>query len=85
MRCLSDKSKDDGKTPEINAKEDTNEKKKSENLQEKIQELLKSMMAEPKISEAEYREKFATIPDMPKQAKKEEEVTIKMDKIGKLL
>ncbi|XP_059051129.1 small ribosomal subunit protein mS31 [Achroia grisella] len=70
-RCLSDKPIDgEDKTPEIKA----NPEKKTDSNTEKIQELLKLMMAEPKISESEYREKFATAPDVLKNRKQKTDV-----------
>ncbi|KOB69105.1 Mitochondrial ribosomal protein S31, partial [Operophtera brumata] len=63
VRCLSDKPTDDGKVPEIEAKDTTAVKKSSENATEKIQELLRSMLAAPTITEKEYAQKFATAPD----------------------
>lgn len=82
VRCLSDKPTDDGKVPEIEAKQPTAAKKSSENATEKIQELLKSMLAAPKISEKEYAQKFATAPD-PRR-KNKDMLGAKTEKIGKL-
>lgn len=82
MRGFADKPTDDGKAPEIQAKEQTKDKKTSDNATEKIQELLKSMMAEPKISETEYRQKFATAPEVPRRRKQKDEISVKMEKIG---
>lgn len=77
VRSLSDKP-DDDKVPNIKPKEPAASKKSSENATEKIQQLLKSMLAEPKISEKEYAEKFATAPD-PRRKKEVK----KIENIGK--
>lgn len=84
MRYLSDKPSDnDGKAPEPKAEVPDSRKKMSDT--EKIQELLKKMMAEPKISEKEYREKFATAPEIPRKRKqKPDEIEVKTEKIGKI-
>lgn len=78
-RCLSDKSKDNDGKPQViqDAKKKT---VKNDPATEKIQELLKSMMAPPKISEAEYREKFATSPDT-RRSKQADEIEVKTEKI----
>lgn len=82
IRCLSDKPPDhDTKIPEIKSKEQKQEDTKSESSTEKIQALLKSMLAEPKITESEYREKFTTAPDRPKKPKRDA-VEVEMAKIG---
>lgn len=84
-RCLSDKSFDnDGKMSDIKVKdEETSSKKdKSSEAKEKIQELLKSMLAEPKISESEYRAKFSTAPDLSHRRKKKDELDVKIENIG---
>lgn len=80
-RFFSDKSDGDGKPTEAKA-EAPDTKKKNDSNTEKIQELLKLMMAEPKISEEEYRKKFATAPDIPRR-KKSDDVEVKKEKIGK--
>lgn len=85
LRCFSEKPTDDGKLPETQPKHQEEKNKISTNATEKIQELLKSMMAEPKISEAEYRERFATAPDIPKRQKQEDEISVKMEKMGKFI
>ncbi|KAM3967515.1 mitochondrial ribosomal protein S31 [Aphomia sociella] len=79
VRCLSDKPSDgDEKFPEIK----TNPEKKSDSNTEKIQELLKLMMSEPKISESEYREKFVTAPEIQRKRKqKADEIEVKTEKI----
>lgn len=81
MRCLSDKLADDGISKENKAKEAPTTKKSSDNATEKIQELLKSMLAEPKISEKEYAEKFTTAPD---HRRKKNVLETKSEKIGKV-
>ncbi|XP_060805397.1 small ribosomal subunit protein mS31 [Amyelois transitella] len=80
-RYFSDKSDSDENISQINKKSQDVNKKKDENT-EKIQELLKSMMAQPKISESEYREKFATAPDIPRRRKQRpDEIEVKTEKI----
>lgn len=82
MRCLSDKPADDGKTNEIKQSENVPaSKKSSENAKEKIQQLLKKMLAEPTISEEEYAKKFTTAPD---HRRKKDVFETKAGKIGKL-
>ncbi|XP_063826827.1 small ribosomal subunit protein mS31 [Ostrinia nubilalis] len=80
-RFLSDKPSDnDGKAPENKPEEQETKKISSET--EKIQELLKKMLAEPKISEKEYREKFATAPEIPRWRKpKADEIEVTSEKI----
>lgn len=56
-------------------------KKSSDNATEKIQELLKLMMAEPTIKESEYKDKFATAPVIQRK-KKADEIEVKTEKIG---
>lgn len=48
---------------------------------EKIQELLKLMMAEPKIKESDYKDQFATAPVIPRRRKRDE-VEVTTEKIG---
>lgn len=81
VRCLSEKPPpdQDGKTPEVKARE-SKEKKASESSTEKIQALLKMMMTEPKISDSEYREKFTTAPERQKKHKPDV-LEVKMEKI----
>ncbi|KAL0901214.1 hypothetical protein ABMA27_006516 [Loxostege sticticalis] len=79
-RCLSDKPSDnDGKSPEN--KPEVQAPKKISSETEKIQELLKKMLAEPKISEKEYREKFATAPEARRRKPKADEIEVKTEKI----
>ncbi|CAG9581762.1 unnamed protein product [Danaus chrysippus] len=76
MRCLSDKVPEhDAGIPEIKTK-NAKDQKKSSDATDKIQSLLKSMMAEPKISDSEYRERFTTAPERRKKQKADEEVKI---------
>ncbi|XP_030022148.1 28S ribosomal protein S31, mitochondrial [Manduca sexta] len=79
IRYFSDKPTDNGKTPEISPKSQEQSNKKDV-ATEKIQELLKSMMAQPTIDEAEYREKFATAPGRPRRPK-DDEIEVKTEKI----
>ncbi|XP_035452973.2 28S ribosomal protein S31, mitochondrial [Spodoptera frugiperda] len=80
VRCLSDKPSDgDGKAPESKSKPAVTQKS-SENATEKIQELLKLMLAEPKIKESEYKDKFATAPVIQRR-KKGDEIEVKTEKI----
>ncbi|KAH9628373.1 hypothetical protein HF086_015903 [Spodoptera exigua] len=80
VRCLSDKPSDgDGKVPESKEKPAVTQKS-SENATEKIQELLKLMLAEPKIKESEYKDKFATAPVIQRR-KKGDEIEVKTEKI----
>lgn len=80
VRCLSDKPSDsDGKVPEVQPKA-AEPQKSSDNATEKIQELLKLMMAEPKIKESEYKDKFATAPVVQRK-KKGDEIEIKTEQI----
>lgn len=53
----------------------------SESATEKIQELLKSMMSGPKFDESEYREKFATAPEITRRRKQKDEIEVKTEKI----
>lgn len=78
---MSDKPSDnDGKVPEVkpNAEEP---QKSSDNATEKIQELLKLMMAEPKIKESEYKDNFARAPVIQRK-KKGDEIEVKTEQIG---
>ncbi|XP_072939952.1 uncharacterized protein mRpS31 [Epargyreus clarus] len=79
VRCLSEKPpENDGKIPEKKDLKATTEKTDSHT--EKIQALLKSMLAEPKISETEYREKFTTAPERPRKLKSDK-IEVKTEKI----
>ncbi|XP_014368746.2 28S ribosomal protein S31, mitochondrial [Papilio machaon] len=71
VRCLSETPPEkDGKVPNIEKKDDkVQNKSNSENPTEKIQALLKSMMAAPKISESEYKEKFTVAPERKRKPK----------------
>ncbi|XP_023949761.1 28S ribosomal protein S31, mitochondrial [Bicyclus anynana] len=82
VRCLSDKPPEhDAKMPEVKAKDPKDEKKDgAESSTEKIQALLKLMMAEPQISDSEYRERFTTAPERPKK-QKPDVIEVKMEKI----
>ncbi|XP_046959317.1 28S ribosomal protein S31, mitochondrial [Vanessa cardui] len=82
VRCLADKppSDHDGKISEIKTKDSKEQNKSTESSTEKIQALLKLMMSEPKISESEYREKFATAPERQKKPKPDV-LEVKMEKI----
>ncbi|XP_034837684.1 small ribosomal subunit protein mS31 [Maniola hyperantus] len=83
VRCLSDKPPEhEAKMPEIKQKDQKDEKKEAgtESSTEKIQALLKLMMAEPKMSDSEYREKFTTAPERPKRPKPDV-IEVKMEKI----
>lgn len=82
-RCLCDKgSNDDGKIPEIKPKSDAEpQNKSSQSSTEKIQELLKLMMAEPKIKESDYKDMFTTAPDIPRRRKQKDEIEVKTEKI----
>ncbi|KAJ8736082.1 hypothetical protein PYW08_006738 [Mythimna loreyi] len=80
VRCLADKPSDsDGKAPESKAKP-AEPQKSSDNATEKIQELLKLMMAEPKIKESEYKDKFASAPVIQRK-KKSDEIEVKTEQI----
>lgn len=82
MRCLSEKPPEkDGKIANIEEKDDKAQNK-TENATEKIQALLKSMMAAPKISENEYTEKFTVAPERNRKPKGDE-IERKTQKIGK--
>lgn len=85
VRYFSDKLSDnDGNAPENKA--DATDKRKRMSDTEKIQELLKKMMTEPKISEQEYTEKFATAPEIPRRRKQDlDEIEVKTEKIGKFI
>ncbi|KAJ0182315.1 hypothetical protein K1T71_001684 [Dendrolimus kikuchii] len=81
-RCLSDKPFDnDGKVPEVKSQDEEKRNKASDASKEKIQELLKSMLAEPKISESEYRAKFSSAPDLSQRRKKKDELEVKTETI----
>ncbi|XP_021185601.3 small ribosomal subunit protein mS31 [Helicoverpa armigera] len=68
VRCLADKPSDgDGKALESKAAP-AKPQKSSDNATEKIQELLKLMLAEPKIKESEYKQ-FATAPTIERRKK----------------
>ncbi|CAH2050805.1 unnamed protein product, partial [Iphiclides podalirius] len=76
VRCLSEKPPEkDGNPPNLKPMDENvqTETSKSESSTEKIQELLKSMMAAPKINETEYKEKFTTAPEIPRQKKQKAE------------
>lgn len=40
------------------------------------------MATEPKIKESDYKDKFATAPDIPRRHKQKDEIEIKTQKIG---
>lgn len=40
------------------------------------------MMIESKIKDSEYRERFASAPDLPRRRKREDEIEVKTEKIG---
>ncbi|XP_039756707.1 28S ribosomal protein S31, mitochondrial isoform X2 [Pararge aegeria] len=83
VRCLSDKPPEhDSKMPEIKSRDKKDEKKDTdtESSTEKIQALLKLMLADPKISDSEYRERFTTAPERPKR-QKPDVLEVKMEKI----
>ncbi|XP_050348963.1 28S ribosomal protein S31, mitochondrial [Nymphalis io] len=82
VRCLSDKppSGHDGNKSEIKTKDSKEQNKSNEDSTAKIQALLKLMMSEPKISESEYRERFATAPERQKK-RKPDVLEVKMEKI----
>ncbi|XP_038207860.1 28S ribosomal protein S31, mitochondrial [Zerene cesonia] len=64
-RCLSEKPPEhDAKIPEIKSK---NNESKDDSSTEKIQALLKQMLAEPRISQKEYSEKFTVAPERKKR------------------
>ncbi|XP_045490821.1 28S ribosomal protein S31, mitochondrial [Colias croceus] len=76
-RCLSEKPPEhDGKIPEIKSKK---EEKKDDSSTEKIQALLKQMLAEPKISQKEYSEKFTVAPE--RKRREPDVIETKMEKI----
>ncbi|CAH0592840.1 unnamed protein product [Chrysodeixis includens] len=77
VRYLADKPSDnDGKVPESEPVAKTPQKTSDKASTEKIQELLKLMMAEPKIKESDYKHQFATAPVIPRRRKRDEvEVT----------
>ncbi|KAJ8735815.1 hypothetical protein PYW07_007435 [Mythimna separata] len=80
VRCLADKPSDgDGKIPESKPKP-AEPQKSSDNATERIQELLKLMMAEPKIKESEYKDKFASAPVIQRK-KRSDEIEVKTEKI----
>ncbi|RVE51941.1 hypothetical protein evm_003407 [Chilo suppressalis] len=84
IRCLSDQASDNnGKVPDSTPEKAGTEKKKLDKNTEKIQELLKQMLAAPKISEKEYREKFATAPERSSRRKQaaDEIEEVKTEKI----
>ncbi|XP_053612436.1 small ribosomal subunit protein mS31 [Plodia interpunctella] len=80
-RYFSDKSDGEEKLPQINKKTQDGPKKQEDST-EKIQELLKLMMAQPKVSDNEYSEKFVTAPSIPRRRKqKSDEIEVKTQKI----
>lgn len=83
-RFLADKPSDsDGKAPELKPKA-KEPQKAADSSTEKIQELLKLMMAEPKIKESEYKEKFVTAPQIDRK-RRTEKVEVTTEKIGLVL
>ncbi|XP_075976390.1 mitochondrial ribosomal protein S31 [Anticarsia gemmatalis] len=81
-RYFSDKPSDnDGKAPEAAPKAPEPQKKASESSTEKIQELLKLMMSEPKIKESEYKDKFTTAPNVPRRRKQKDVIEVKTEQI----
>ncbi|CAK1602379.1 unnamed protein product [Parnassius mnemosyne] len=71
VRCLSEKPPEsEGNSINLQTKDQEEQKKNAKDTQtEKIQALLKSMMTAPKINESEYRQKFATAPEIPRKRK----------------
>ncbi|CAG9135912.1 unnamed protein product [Plutella xylostella] len=90
-RCLSDKSSDaDGKLPDVKkgkkALENSDKNDDSIAKTEKIQNLLKNMMVENKLKDNEYREMFATAPEVrKKRQQKPDEIEVKTEQIEESL
>ncbi|KAL4716824.1 hypothetical protein ACJJTC_012635 [Scirpophaga incertulas] len=72
VRFFSDKSSEnDGKCSDSKTNPKDMKQRSSDSSKEKIQDLLKLMLSESKISEKEYRDKFVTAPEKPPKVKKE--------------